>query len=170
MHAGKPPDIRAKLLKDRIILIGEPIDQIVAEMTCREIDLLNAQGREDITIYINSPGGLVDESFQIIDKIFSSQVDVATVCIGQAAGTAAMILAAGEHRFARVGSRISLTPITGKGKNETELGEARRRCADYWKKHVQLSADELLQAFSRGLELDLETWVRKGVISGIVGR
>ena len=169
MHTSRPPDIRAKLLKDRIILIGEPIDQMVAEITCREIDLLNTQGRQDITIYINSPGGLVDESFSIIDKIISSRVDVATVCIGQAAGTAAMILAAGKHRFAKSGSRISLTPVSGKVNNEAELSEARRQCADYWKTHAQLSADELLQAFSRGLELDLDTWVRKGLISGIVG-
>ena len=104
-------DIYSRLLKDRIIFLGEAIDDFVANVVVAQLLFLQSQKRDaDITLYINSPGGVVSAGFAIYDTMAYLTCDVATVCIGQAASMSAFLLAAGTKgkRFALPHSRIMI--------------------------------------------------------------
>ena len=104
-------DIYSRLLKDRIIFLGEAIDDFVAKVVVAQLLFLQSQKRDaDITLYINSPGGVVSAGFAIYDTMAYLTCDVATVCIGQAASMSAFLLAAGTKgkRFALPHSRIMI--------------------------------------------------------------
>jgi len=102
-------DIVSRLLKDRIILLGTPIDDRVANLICAQLLFLESENPEkEINFYINSPGGSVTAGLAIYDTMQYISAPVATVCIGQAASMAAILLAAGEKgmRYALPHSRI----------------------------------------------------------------
>lgn len=102
-------DIFSRLLKDRIILLGTPIDDRVANLICAQLLFLESENPEkEINFYINSPGGSVTAGLAIYDTMQYISAPVATVCIGQAASMAAILLAAGEKgmRYALPHSRI----------------------------------------------------------------
>jgi len=89
-------DIFSRLLKDRIIFIGQPIDDILANLVIAQMLFLEADDPDkDINIYINSPGGFVPSGLAIYDTIQFVKPDVATTCVGQAASMGALLLAAG---------------------------------------------------------------------------
>jgi len=89
-------DIFSRLLKDRIIFIGQPIDDIVANVVIAQMLFLEAEDPEkDIHIYINSPGGIVPAGLAIYDTMQFVKPAVATTCVGQAASMGALLLAAG---------------------------------------------------------------------------
>lgn len=89
-------DIWSRLLKDRIIFIGSPIDDYVANLIIAQILFLQMENKnQDINLYINSPGGSVTAGLAIYDTIQFVQCDIATYCIGQASSMGAVILAAG---------------------------------------------------------------------------
>jgi ATP-dependent Clp protease, protease subunit len=90
-------DIYSRLLKDRIIFIGSPIDDIVANSVIAQLLFLESQNpKDDIKIYINSPGGVVSSALAIYDTIQYVRPDVQTICVGLAASGAALLLAAGK--------------------------------------------------------------------------
>lgn len=90
-------DIYSRLLKDRIIFLGGPIDDVVANSIIAQLLFLSSQNaKEDIKIYINSPGGQVTSALAIYDTMQHVAPDVSTICIGTAASAAALLLAAGE--------------------------------------------------------------------------
>ncbi|GDY12673.1 ATP-dependent Clp protease proteolytic subunit [Planctomycetota bacterium] len=102
-------DIYSRLLKDRIIFLGEAIDDFAANVIVAQLLFLQSQKRDaDITLYINSPGGSVSAGFAIYDTMQYLTCDVTTVCVGQAASMAAFLLAAGTKgkRFALQHSRV----------------------------------------------------------------
>ncbi len=89
-------DIYSRLLKDNIIFLGRPIDDDVASLLIAQMLFLEAENPEkDISIYINSPGGVVSAGFAVYDTMQYIKPDVATYCVGQAASIAAVLLAAG---------------------------------------------------------------------------
>ena len=101
-------DIYSRLLKDRIIFIGEAIDDFVSNVVVAQLLFLQSQKRDaDITLYINSPGGVVSAGFAIYDTMEYLTCDVQTVCIGQAASMAAFLLAAGKKRGGEPAGRLS---------------------------------------------------------------
>lgn len=112
-------DIYSRLLKERIIFLGSDIDDSVADVIMAQLIFLEYEDAEkDITIYINSPGGLVSSGLAIYDTIQFVKPDVATVCIGQASSMGAVLLAAGTKgkRFALPHARIMLhQPLGGIG-------------------------------------------------------
>lgn len=90
-------DIYSRLLKDRIIFVGGPIDDVVANAVIAQLLFLDAQNsKEDIKIYINSPGGMVTSALAIYDTMQYVRADVQTICVGLAASGAALLLAAGK--------------------------------------------------------------------------
>src|SRR5579884_1514949 len=96
-------DIYSRLLRDNIIFIGTPIDDNVANLVTAQLLFLEAEDPEkDVSLYINSPGGVVTAGMAIYDTMQFIRPDVATICIGQAASVAALLLAAGTRgkRFA----------------------------------------------------------------------
>jgi ATP-dependent Clp protease protease subunit len=102
-------DIYSRLLRDNIIFIGTPIDDNVANLVTAQLLFLEAEDPEkDVSLYINSPGGVVTAGMAIYDTIQFIRPDVATICIGQAASVAAVLLASGTQgkRFALPNSRL----------------------------------------------------------------
>jgi ATP-dependent Clp protease protease subunit len=102
-------DIYSRLLRDSIIFIGTPIDDNVANLVTAQLLFLEAEDPErDISLYINSPGGSITAGLAVYDTIQFIRNDVTTICVGQAASMAAVLLAAGspKKRFALPHSRI----------------------------------------------------------------
>ena len=102
-------DIYSRLLRDNIIFIGTPIDDNVANVVTAQLLFLAAEDPEkDVALYINSPGGVVTAGMAIYDTMQFVKPDVSTICIGQAASIAALLLAAGApaKRFALPNSRV----------------------------------------------------------------
>jgi ATP-dependent Clp protease, protease subunit len=102
-------DIYSRLLKDNIIFIGTPIDDHVANLVTAQLLFLEAEDPEkDISLYINSPGGSITAGMAIYDTIQFVRPNVVTICVGQAASIAALLLTAGapKKRFSLPNSRI----------------------------------------------------------------
>src|SRR5688500_10252275 len=87
-------DIFSRLLKDRIIFIGTPIDDVIANLVIAQLLFLESEDPDrDVNLYINSPGGVVSAGLAIYDTMQFIKPDVATICMGQAASMAALLLA-----------------------------------------------------------------------------
>ena len=109
-------DIYSRLLKDRIIFLGEPISDHVANIVIAQFLFLDAENKsKDIKFYINSPGGSVSAGMAIYDTMQYIKSDVSTICIGMAASMGAVLLASGAKgkRFALPNSEIMLHQIMG---------------------------------------------------------
>src|SRR6056297_2653128 len=113
-HTGRGErayDIYSRLLRDRIILLGTPIDDYVSNLLCAQLLFLESEDPEkEINFYINSPGGSVTAGLAVYDTMQYISAPVATLCLGQAASMAAVLLAAGNSglRYALPNSRILL--------------------------------------------------------------
>ena len=109
-------DIYSRLLKDRIIFLGEPISDHVANIIIAQLLFLDAENKDkDIKFYINTPGGSVTAGMAIYDTMQYVKSDVSTICIGMAASMGATILAAGakNKRFALPNSEIMIHQVMG---------------------------------------------------------
>jgi len=109
-------DIYSRLLKERIIFLGEPIDDAVANTVIAQLLFLDAENNKaDIKIYVNSPGGSVTSALALYDTIQHVKSDVATICLGQAASAAAVLLASGAKgkRYALPNARVMIHQVMG---------------------------------------------------------
>ncbi len=110
-------DIYSRLLKDRIIFLGGSIDDHVANLIIAQLLFLEAEDPDkDIHLYINSPGGVVTSGMAVYDTMRYIKAPVSTICVGQAASMAALLLAAGENgkRYSLANSRIMIhQPLGG---------------------------------------------------------
>ena len=137
-HTERTYDIYSRLLEDRIVFLRELIDDEVANVVIAQILFLAAKGpTKAIKLYINSPGGSVTAGFAIYDTIRYVTCDVATICIGQAASMAAVLLAAGTpgKRSALPNSRILIHQV---------FGGSQGQAID-----VKIQTDELLRLHGR---------------------
>jgi ATP-dependent Clp protease protease subunit len=119
-------DIYSRLLKDNVIFLGQPIDDNVSNLIIAQLLFLEAENPEkDISIYINSPGGSITSGLAIYDTMRYVKPDIATICIGQAASMAAVLLAAGTKgkRYCLPNSRVLIhQPLMhGLGGQATEI-------------------------------------------------
>jgi len=115
-HGERQYDIYSRLLKDRIVLLGTPVDDTVANLLVAQfLFLQNEDPKKDIELYINSPGGSVSAGLAIYDTMQMLSCDVRTYCVGQAASMAAILLAAGApgKRFALPNARILVHQPSG---------------------------------------------------------
>jgi ATP-dependent Clp protease, protease subunit len=123
-------DLYSKLLKENIIFIGTPIDDTVANLVCAQLLHLESENPDkDISIYINSPGGDINALFAIYDTMSYIKPDLSTICFGQAASAAAVLLAAGTpgKRLALPHSRILIhQPYAGAQGQVSDLEIASR--------------------------------------------
>jgi len=109
-------DIYSRLLKERIVFIGEPIDERVANTVIAQLLFLDSQDqKQDIKIYINTPGGSVTDGLAIYDTMQYVKADVSTICVGLAASMGALLLAAGAKgkRFALPNSQVLIHQVMG---------------------------------------------------------
>ena len=127
-------DIYSRLLKERIIFLGTPIDDTVASVIIAQLLFLEAESSEkDIYLYINSPGGIITSGLGIYDTMNYIKPDVATICMGQAASMGAFLLAGGKKgkRSALPNARIMI---------HQPLGGAEGQASD-----IKIQADEILR-------------------------
>jgi len=119
-------DIYSRLLKDRIIFIGEPVEDSMANIIIAQMLFLESEDPEkDINVYINSPGGAVTAGLAIYDTMQYIRPDVATICMGQTTSMAALLLASGTKgkRYALPHSRIMIhQPLGGAQGQATDIG------------------------------------------------
>ncbi len=116
-HQGERSyDIYSRLLKDRIIFIGEPIEDHLANIVIAQMLFLEADDpTKNISIYLNSPGGVISSGLAILDTMRYVKSKISTICIGQCASMAAVLLACGEkgERYALPNSRIMIHQPSG---------------------------------------------------------
>ena len=127
-------DIFSRLLRERIIFLGTPVDDMVANLIVAQMLLLDSENPEkDIMLYINSPGGSVTACFAIYDTMQHIRSDVSTICLGQAASMGAFLLAAGTKgkRMALPHSRVLI---------HQPLGGAQGQATD-----IEIQAQEILR-------------------------
>ena len=118
-------DIFSRLLRERIIFLGTPIDDMVANLIVAQLLLLDSENPEkDIMLYINSPGGSVTAGFAIYDTMQHIRADVSTICLGQAASMGAFLLSSGTpgKRMALPHSRVLIhQPLGGAQGQATDI-------------------------------------------------
>jgi len=118
-------DIYSRLLKDNIVFIGQPVDDILANLVIAQLLFLEAEDPDkDISIYINSPGGSITAGLAIYDTMQFIKPDISTFCVGQAASMAAVLLAAGTKgkRFVLPNSRVLIhQPLGGVSGQASEI-------------------------------------------------
>ncbi|MHB8483910.1 MAG: ATP-dependent Clp endopeptidase proteolytic subunit ClpP [Nitrospiria bacterium] len=153
-------DIYSRLLKDRIIFIGAPIDDVFANLIIAQLLFLEAEDpQKDINLYVNSPGGLVTAGLAIYDTMQYIRPDISTICIGQAASMGAVLLAAGTKgkRFSLPNSRIMMHQPSGGFQGQTtdieihakEILKMREKLNEILSKHTGKSMEKIMQDTER---------------------
>jgi ATP-dependent Clp protease protease subunit len=171
-------DIFSRLLKDRIIFIGIPINDILANLVIAQMLFLEADDPDkDINIYINSPGGFVPSGLAIYDTIQFVKPDVATTCVGQAASMGALLLAAGTKgkRGALPHSRIMIHQPWGGVQGQVsdieihtkELLLVKRKVNDLLVKHTGQSMDKIEKDTDRNFFMSAEEAKDYGLIDDV---
>jgi ATP-dependent Clp endopeptidase proteolytic subunit ClpP len=172
------PETR-RLLEERIIFIGTPIDDNVANLVVAQ--LLYLQGEDatkDINLYINSPGGVIYSGLTIYDTMQWLKPNVSTVCVGIACGVAAILLAAGAkgRRFALPASEIRLVPVQGGAEGSKvdieitarEILRLRRSLIDILVKHTRQSPERIMQDMDTILRLNAGDAVSYGIVDEVL--
>jgi ATP-dependent Clp protease protease subunit len=174
-------DIYSRLLKDRIIFIGSPIDDLVANLVVAQLLFLAADDPDkDVNLYVNSPGGSVTAGLAIYDAIQYVKPDVSTICVGQAASMGALLLAAGRpgKRFALPHSRILIhQPMGGFEGQATDIDIQAREILRMkeelnriLQKHTHQALDRIQQDTDRDFFMTPEQAKEYGLIDAIITR
>lgn len=172
-------DIYSRLLRERIVFLGQPIDDGVANLVVAQLLFLEAeQPGKDISLYINSPGGDMTALFAIHDTMRFLQADVATICIGQAASAAAVLLAAGApgKRFTLPNARVLLHQPHGGAQGQStdleihvrEMVDMRTRMVSILAEATGRSADTITTDIDRDLILRDDDAVGYGVVDEVI--
>jgi ATP-dependent Clp protease, protease subunit len=172
-------DIYSRLLKDRIIFIGTPIDDGVANSVIAQLLFLQMEDpKKDIHLYINSPGGVVTGGMAIYDTINFLQCDVVTYCIGMAASMGTVLLAAGTKgkRFALPNSRVMIhQPSGGAGGQTADISIAakeilrwRKTLNDTLAKHTGKTAEQIAKDSDRDYYMSADEANAYGIVDHVV--
>lgn len=145
-------DIYSRLLKERIIFLGGPIDDVVANLVIAQLLFLDSQDKnKDVSIYINSPGGSVTAGMAIYDTMNFIKADVSTICVGLAASMGAFLLAGGTKgkRFSLQNSKILIHQVMGGAEGQaTEI--------DIAAKEILRTRDQMNKILAENTGRDLE--------------
>ena len=174
-------DIYSRLLKERIVFIVGPINDNVASLVTAQLLFLESEDpKKEISLYINSPGGLVTAGLGIYDTIQYVKPDVSTLCIGQAASMGSFLLAAGTKgkRFSLPNSRIMVhQPSAGFQGQATdieihanEIMYLKKRLNEIYSKHTEKSVDEIKLALERDNFMTPENAKDFGLIDKVVDK
>jgi len=174
-------DIYSRLLKDNIIFIGTPIDDNLANLVVAQLLFLEAEDPEkEVSIYINSPGGVVTAGLAIYDTLQFIRPDVTTYCIGQAASMGAVLLAAGTpgKRFALPNSRIIIHQPSGGFSGQAtdiniqakEILRTRQRLNEILAQHTGQNLSKLEQDVERDFIMTAEAAREYGIIDQVISR
>jgi len=174
-------DIYSRLLKDRIIFLGAPIDDVFANLIIAQLLFLEAEDPEkDINLYVNSPGGSVTAGLGIYDTMQYVKPPINTICLGQAASMGAFLLAAGTKgkRFALPNARVMIhQPMGGFQGQATEIDihareilKIRERLNEIMAKHTGQPLEKISQDTERDYFLSAEEAKQYGLIDEVITR
>jgi len=181
-HRGERSwDIYSRLLKDRIVFLGTPINDQVANVCIAQLLYLESEDPEkDIRLYINSPGGVVTAGLAIYDTMQYVKAPVATYCLGQAASMAAVILAAGARgkRVSLPNARIMIHQPHGGAQGQAtdieiqarEVLRLRARLNEILASHCGRDIEEILRDTDRDKFMDADTAKRYGLVDEVLQR
>ncbi|MCD6463277.1 MAG: ATP-dependent Clp endopeptidase proteolytic subunit ClpP [Thermotogae bacterium] len=172
-------DIYSRLLKDRIIFIGTPIDDYTANLTVAQLLFLEAQDPDkDVNLYINSPGGSVTAGLAIYDTMQYIKCDVSTICIGMCASMAAILLAGGTKgkRYALPHSRVMIHqplggaegPVTDVEIRAKELMRMKRMLNEILSKHTGQPIERIEKDTDRDFYLSAEEALEYGIVDKVI--
>ena len=174
-------DIYSRLLKERIVFVVGPINDSVASLVTAQLLFLESEDpKKEISLYINSPGGLVTAGLGIYDTMQYIKPDVSTLCIGQAASMGSFLLAAGtkSKRFSLPNSRIMVhQPSAGFQGQATDIEihanevlSLKKRLNEIYSKHTNKSVDEIKSALERDNFMTPENAKDFGLIDKVVDK
>ena len=172
-------DIFSRLLKERIIFIGTPIDDTIASLVIAQLLFLEAEDPDkDIFLYINSPGGVVTAGLAIYDTMQYIKPDVATICMGQAASMGAVLLSAGApgKRSSLPNARILIHQIMGGVRGQAadieiharEILSIKRRLNDILVKHTGQAYEKIEKDTDRDYFMDADAAKAYGLIDEVI--
>ena len=172
-------DIYSRLLKDRILFIGTPIDDTIANLIIAQILFLQMDDPEkDINIYVNTPGGVVTAGMAIYDTMQFVKCDVATYCVGQAASMGALLLTAGTKgkRFALPHSRVMIHQPWGGAQGSasdihiqaTEILKLRKTLNEVLAKHTGQSIERIEKDTDRDHFLSADEACAYGLVDHVI--
>jgi len=172
-------DIYSRLLKDRIIFIGTPIDDMVANLVIAQLLYLQMEdAKKDVYLYINSPGGVVTGGMAIYDTMRFMPYDIATYCLGMAASMSTVLLAAGTKgkRFALPNSRVMIhQPSGGAGGQASDIAIAAKEILRWRKtlnetiaRHTGKTAAQVEKDSDRDYYLSAEEAKTYGIVDHVV--
>ena len=172
-------DIYSRLLKERIIFLVGPVEDHVSSLICAQLLFLESENpTKDISLYINSPGGLVTAGLAIYDTMQYIRPDVSTVCIGQAASMGSLLMAAGAagKRYSLPNSRIMVHQPSGGFSGQAtdieiharEILSLRSRLNEIYVKHTGQKLDAIEEAMERDRFLAPEDAKEFGIIDEVV--
>jgi len=172
-------DIFSRLLKERIVFLGTPIDDIMANLVIAQLLFLESEDpAKEIYIYVNSPGGLITSGLAIYDTMQYVKPPVATICIGQAASMAAVLLAGGEKgkRYALPHARVLIhQPLGGAQGQATDIDiqareilRMREEINTIFTKHTGQDMEKIKQDTERDFFMTSEQALKYGIIDQIV--
>jgi ATP-dependent Clp protease protease subunit len=171
-------DIYSRLLKENIIFLGTPIDDQVANLVIAQLLFLEAEDPErDISIYLNSPGGSITAGLAILDTMSFVRPDIITICVGQAASMAAVLLAAGAKgkRFSLPNSRImihqpSMQGLAGQAADIDIYAKEILRMREALNKMLADSTGQPVERIARDVDRDYIMSPEQGVDYGMIDR
>jgi len=172
-------DIYSRLLKDRIIFIGTPIDDMVANVVIAQMLFLQMEDvNKDIGIYINTPGGVITAGMAIYDTVQFVKCDVATYCVGQASSMGAMLLCAGtkNKRYALPNSRIMIHQPWGGvqgtaediSRQTKEILRLREKVNEILSVHTGKSLEKIQQDTDRDYFMSAEEAKEYGIVDEVI--
>src|SRR5688572_28204882 len=174
-------DLYSRLLKDRIVMLGSPIDDAIANLLCAQLLHLAAEDDErDISLYINSPGGSATAMFAIYDTMQHIRPDVVTVCMGMAASAASVILAGGApgKRYALPNSRVLIHQPHGGAQGQQidieiqarEIAFMRSRMEEILAEHTGQPIERIHRDVDRDYIMSGAEAVEYGMVDGVLER
>jgi ATP-dependent Clp protease protease subunit len=172
-------DIYSRLLRDRIIFIGTPINDFVANAVVAQMLFLQMDDpKKDISLYINCPGGSVTDGMAIYDTMNFLQCDIVTYCVGQAASMATLLLAAGTEgkRYALPNSRVMMHQPTGGATGQTsdisiaakEILRWRAQMNELLAHHTNKTAEEIASDSDRDFYLTAKEAMKYGIVDKVI--
>ncbi len=173
-------DIYSRLLKDRIVMLGGPVDDNVADAIVAQLLFLQSEDpKKDIDFYINSPGGVVSAGLAIYDTMQMVSCDVRTYCIGQAASMGAVLLCAGAagKRYALPHSRVMIHQPSGGCEGTAadidiqakEILKTKAVLYDILARHTGKSAEQIAQDSQRDFFMSAEEALAYNVVDKVIG-
>lgn len=172
-------DIYSRLLKDRIVFLGEPIEDHISSLVIAQMLFLEAEDPDkDIFLYINSPGGIVTAGLAIYDTMQYIKPDVATICIGQAASMGSLLLSAGTKgkRSALPNARILIHQPMGGFQGQAsdieihakEIIKIKKRLNEIYAKHTGQKIDKIEVDIDRDYFMTADEAQKYGIIDKVI--